>query len=172
MLYKMIALLLSLHSASGFAAAGVRPIANMRPASNVAMSLSTVEQVGGQLMALAQFERSTDVVIGIGANAPGFGGPEGAYAAYLVAALGIISVASRNGSGGLSPGTGGWDDNKGSSSTGGYAPRLTPGGVEKVRFPPTMGGPERSAAGSGANGILFAGFLPLIIEISRVINLK
>ena len=111
----------------------------------------------------------------IGAGAPNFGTPEamasGAQAAYLVAALGIISVASRNGSGGLSPGTGGWDNNQDSSNTGGYASRTTPGGVEKVRFPPTMGGPERPAAGSQGNGILFAGVFPLFLEISRAMQL-
>ena len=129
-----------------------------------------------QLMAMAQFERTTDVVIGIGANAPNFGGPEAANAAYFTAALGIASVVSRNGSGGLTLGSGGWDVNseKGrrlQRSTSRYDRRLTPGGVEKVRFPPTMGGPERSAAGSGGVGILFAGFLPVAIEVSRVIAL-
>jgi len=171
MLYKMFALLLSLHSVSGFAVAGTRPVVKPRTTNDIAMSLSIVEQVGTQLMATSQFERTSDVVIGIGANSPNFGGPEGANAAYFVAVLAVLSIVQRNGTGGLSPGTGGWDNNKDSSKTGGYAPRLTPGGVEKVRFPPTMGGAERSAAGSGGVGILFAGFLPVIIEISRVTQL-
>ena len=40
-------------------------------------------------------------------------------------------------------------------------------GVEKVRFP-VDGGPERPAAGSAANGLIFAGLLPTILELSRV----
>ena len=137
----------------------MRPAVHMRAANDVTMSLNVVQDAGANMVALVP--QAGEVTLGIGANAPGFGG-DGTFV-FVIALIAIASVAARNGTGGT-PGSGGRVGDA-------YVPRTTPNGVEMVRFPPTMGGPERPAAGSQGVGLLLAGFFPTIIEISRVMNL-
>ena len=132
---------------------------------------AVVQQAGANFVAAVP--QSRDTTFGIGANSPRWDAKDGDGAwVFALAAAGFASVIVRNGSNGLTPATGGWDANKDNRiGRTAIAPRTTPDGIEKVRFPPTMGGPERPAAGQQGVGLLLAGFLPTILEISRVMAL-
>lgn len=200
---KVFAVLFSLQSCSGFAIAGASPAVNARTGEvamksapgnmmagaalafalaagtptmvNAAVEPPAVVQQAGASFVAAVPESTGETNFGIGANSPSWDGKDGEGTApiFALAVAGFASILSRNGSGGLSPSTGGWDDNKAGRSKRGRGlegPRTTPNGVEKVRFP-VDGGAGRSATGQQGVGLLLAGVFPTFLEISRVMNL-
>lgn len=172
-----LALLLSIGSVSAFSFSGTRPTINVRSSRSIVMS-HEAHLLADVTNLVAAVPQARDITFGIGANAPNWASADGEGSAVIfgIAAAGLVSIIARNGSGGLSPATGGWDNNKsGSTRRGGRKPfkttvSTTPNGVVKVRFP-VDGGAERGATGQAGAPLLLTGFFPVILEISRVMNL-